>query len=372
MNKDLYCLGCGAIIQTKDKEQAGYVPASALKTRDDVLCRRCFRLKHYNETEDIELTADDFHQMISDIRLKEGIIIHMVDLFDVEGSLIGSLPRMIGNKDIILVGNKIDLLPKSTNKRKLSQWLRRTANEVGMKVKDVCLISSTKGIGLEELKYFIEKYRERKDVYIVGTTNVGKSTLINRLIQDTVGEEDVITTSYFPGTTLGFIEIPLDDSSSLIDTPGIVNERQIVHYVSNQDLKKITPKNEIKPRTYQLREGQTLFLGGIARFDIISGEDNSYICYFSNELKIHRTPLDNADKLYREHLGKLLSPPNKKTMKQLPEFTKNTFKITEDFTDVVIPGLGWITIKHAGVTVTVHYPKSTAVSLREAFTKDGR
>src|SRR5690625_7599208 len=110
--------------------------------------------------------------------------------------------------------------------------------------------------------------------------------------------------------------------------------------------------------TYQLREGQTLFLGGIARFDIISGEDNSYICYFSNELKIHRTPLDNADKLYREHLGKLLSPPNKETMKQLPEFTKNTFKITEDFTDVVIPGLGWITIKHEGVTVTVHYPKS--------------
>src|SRR5690625_374832 len=367
MNKDLYCLGCGAIIQTKDKEQAGYVPASALKTRDDILCRRCFRLKHYNETEDIELTADDFHQMISDIRLKEGIIIHMVDLFDVEGSLIGSLPRMIGNKDIILVGNKIDLLPKSTNKRKLSQWLRRTANEVGMKVKDVCLISSTKGIGLEELKYFIEKYRERKDVYIVGTTNVGKSTLINRLIQDTVGEEDVITTSYFPGTTLGFIQIPLDDSASLIDTPGIVNKQQIAHYLSPGDLKVVTPRKEIKSRGFQLNAGQTLFFGGLARLDFVKGERLAFICYFANELEIHRTKLEKANELYESHLGGLLSPPTEESIDLLPPFTEHSFKISGGKKDIVFPGLGWVTVTGDEATVVVHSPKGVSAGVRNSL-----
>src|SRR5699024_6480447 len=95
-----------------------------------------------------------------------------------------------------------------------------------------------------------------------------------------VGEKDVITTSYFPGTTLGFIEIPLDDTTSMIDTPGIVNDDQMAHYVSKHDLKIITPGKEIKPRGYQLNEKQTLFFGGLARLDFLRGEKQSFVCYF--------------------------------------------------------------------------------------------
>lgn len=372
MSDGFKCIGCGIMIQSKEPAKAGYVPSSALKNEENILCRRCFRLKHYNETEDIELNEDDFHQMISDIRLKDGIVVHIVDLFDVDGSLLGNLSRLVGDKDIILVGNKVDLLPKSTNERKLSHWLRSISNSFGLKLKDLCLISSTKGIGLEQLKESIEKHRKNRDVYVVGTTNVGKSTLINRLIQDTTGDKSVITTSYFPGTTLGFIEIPLDQHSALIDTPGIVNKKQMVHYVSEKDLNIITPKKEIKPRVYQLEKDQSLFLGGLARFDIIGGVDNSYICYISNEVKIHRTSLSNADSLYERHLGKLLSPPSEESVKDFPKFKKTSFKISEEYTDLVIPSLGWITIKQKGVTVTVHYPEGTVVSLRESFTRDGR
>ena len=66
--------------------------------------------------------------------------------------------------------------------------------------------------------------------YVVGVTNVGKSTLINKLIQSIGGTKDVITTSQFPGTTLGQIDIPFDEESSLIDTPGIIHRHQIAHY----------------------------------------------------------------------------------------------------------------------------------------------
>src|SRR5699024_5506670 len=114
-----------------------------------------------------------------------------------------------------------------------------------------------------------------KDVYIVGTTNVGKSTFINRLIKRTTGENDIITTSYFPGTTLGFIQIPLDDHTSLIDTPGIVNKQQMAHFMSKNDLKLITPDKELKPKIYQLHSQQTLFIGGLARLDFIKGERQS-------------------------------------------------------------------------------------------------
>ena len=44
----------------------------------------------------------------------------------------------------------------------------------------------------------IEKYRKGRDVYIVGCTNVGKSTLVNRIIKRFTEErEDIITTSHF-------------------------------------------------------------------------------------------------------------------------------------------------------------------------------
>lgn len=363
---NIHCQGCGAIIQTSNPNKPGYTPSSSLE-KEEILCKRCFRLKHYNEIQDVSMTDDDFLKMVSSIRNTQGLVVHLIDIFDVNGTLIKSLPRITGDNPILLVGNKVDLLPKSTNQRRLIQWLRSVAKENGLKVLDVFLISSKKGHGIEELSVNMEQYRKNRDVFIVGSTNVGKSTFINRLIKQSTGESDVITTSYFPGTTLGFIEIPLDKNTSLIDTPGIVNRQQISHYLSKADMKLVTPKNEIKPKVYQLNDKQTLFIGGLARLDFIKGERQSFICYFSNQLEIHRTKLENADALYEKHIGDLLSPPNSETLKILPKFTESTFKITDEKTDIVFPGLGWISLAGEGATVRAHSPKGVAVSIRKSL-----
>ncbi|MBP1947607.1 ribosome biogenesis GTPase YqeH [Virgibacillus litoralis] len=362
----IYCQGCGALIQSTNPDEVGYTPKSTLD-KESVLCKRCFRLKHYNEIQDVSMTDDDFLTMVSQIRDTEGLVVHVIDIFDVNGSMIKSLPRIIGDKSVLLVGNKIDLLPKSTNKRKLTQWLQATANEAGIKVEGIYLISSVKGYGLAELTEAIEKYRNKNDVYIVGTTNVGKSTFINRLIQQSNGVNDVITTSYFPGTTLGFIEIPLDSDTSIIDTPGIVNKQQIAHYISDNDLKLITPNKEIKPRVYQLNDQQTLYFGGLARLDFVKGERQSFVCYFSNDLTIHRTKLEKADQLLSEHKGGLLSPPDDKSIETLPRLIESTYRITDKQTDIVFPGLGWVTIPTGNVTVAAHSPKDVNVSIRRSF-----
>ena len=68
-------------------------------------------------------------------------------------------------------------------------------------------------MAIKEVIDKIEHYRKGRDVYVVGVTNVGKSTLINAIIQEITGDQNVITTSRFPGTTLDKIEIPLDDGS---------------------------------------------------------------------------------------------------------------------------------------------------------------
>ncbi|WP_099158574.1 ribosome biogenesis GTPase YqeH [Virgibacillus ndiopensis] len=363
--ENINCQGCGVQIQTSKPKELGYTPSSAL-TKETVLCQRCFRLKHYNEIQAVSVTDDDFLETVSEIRDTNSLVVHIIDIFDVSGSLVKSLPRITGNNPILLVGNKMDLLPKSTNKRKLMQWLRSSAKDAGINVSDVHLISSVKGHGIDELKEAIETHRDKQDVYVVGTTNVGKSTLINRLIKDSSGLSDVITTSYFPGTTLGFIEIPLDDETALIDTPGIVNKQQIAHYISEQDLKVITPHKEIKPRIYQINSKQTLFFGGLGRLDFVKGDKQSFVCYFSNQLSIHRTKLENADKLYEEHMGELLSPPSQETLEQLPELTESTFRINNEKVDIVFPGLGWVSVD-GNVTVTAHSPKGVAVSKRIAL-----
>lgn len=140
-------------------------------------------------------------------------------------------------------------------------------------------------------------------MYVVGVTNTGKSTLINRIIKQLTGVEDLITTSRFPGTTLDRIMIPLDDGQSLIDTPGIIHRHQMAHFVGPKDLKLVSPTSVIKPATYQLNEGQTIFLGGLARFDYLRGGRQSFVIYADTQLPLHRTKLINADEFYQKHVG---------------------------------------------------------------------
>lgn len=83
----------------------------------------------------------------------------------------------------------MDLLPKQINKRRVKEWLKRTARKYSLESDDVVLISAEKGWGIDDLLSSIANIRENEDVYIVGTTNVGKSTLINKLIEASVGEK---------------------------------------------------------------------------------------------------------------------------------------------------------------------------------------
>src|SRR6185437_823901 len=117
-------------------------------------------------------------------------------------------------------------------KNRLIHWMKKEARELGLMPIDVLLVSSTKGSHIQEALDKIEELRHGKDVYVVGCTNVGKSTFINKIIKDVAGEQDVITTSHFPGTTLDMIEIPLEDGKALIDTPGIINHHQMAHFVN--------------------------------------------------------------------------------------------------------------------------------------------
>lgn len=369
MNNEIYtCIGCGAEIQTEDPSGIGYLPASALKKgleSEQFYCQRCFKLRHYNELTDLQLNDDVFLNKLSDIAEDNAFIIHVVDIFDVEGSLISGLPRFIGNQPFIVVANKFDLLPKVTKANRVKHWLTEVLRSNGLVPEDVVLVSATKPATLEPLIKIIEKAIRKANVYIVGVTNVGKSTLINQLIHHYGGEKEIITTSNFPGTTLDLIRIPLTEEHSIIDTPGIIHRSQLAHYLTREEAQQVIPTKPLKPKTFQLNSGQTIFIGGVARVDFTKGSQTGFTFYVSKDAYLHRTKLEGADEFYAKHAGDLLNPPMMDNVASFPDLRPTTIQLKPD-QDIAISGLGWFTANQAA-EVVVWVPKGVSLSIRLAI-----
>ena len=187
--EELFCIGCGAKIQTEDKNQVGFTPKGALEKgleTGELYCQRCFRLRHYNEITDVHITDDEFLKLLHEVGDSDALVVNVVDIFDFNGSVIPGLSRFVSGNDVLLVGNKKDILPKSVKDGKVTQWLTERAHEEGLRPVDVMLTSAQNHQAIKDLIDKIEELRHGRDVYVVGVTNVGKSTLINAIISVSV------------------------------------------------------------------------------------------------------------------------------------------------------------------------------------------
>ena len=82
--------------------------------------------------------------------MKEGIVVKIVDIFDFNGSWISGLHRFVGNKDILLIGNKADILPKSVNRNRLINWMKTESAKLRIEASRCSSVSAHKGQGMEE------------------------------------------------------------------------------------------------------------------------------------------------------------------------------------------------------------------------------
>ncbi len=358
------CTGCGIEIQTTDKEAVGYANKA-----DAVLCQRCYRLKNFNETPNVSLTNKDFLDILKSVAKTKELVVWVVDLFDFNGSYIDEVKEVIKNNPIILVGNKRDLLPKAVNDQKLINWLDSQVGE-DVNLVDIMVMSAKKKHNVDHLLDLVEYYGKGR-AHIIGVTNTGKSTIINQIAKAVDPSRDTgILTSYYAGTTLSKIEIKINKKTKLIDTPGIINEGQLYNYVEKDTLKQIMPKKEVRAFTYQLNSEQTLFVSGLVQMDFLKGKRTSFTIYMSNELKPHRTKLDNADEFRDRHLGsKLLCPPSEKDLEQIKGFKTEFFDIKKAKTDIVISGLGWFTVNKIDgpLEIAITVPEKTKVELRDSI-----
>lgn len=297
------CYGCGVKLQSIDEEKEGYIPLEKYDT--SVYCKRCFRLMHYGDTSKNH-TPKSIEEILKTVNKNAKFVVFMVDFINIFDEVMDIFKRIKVPK--ILVISKSDIIPKNVSFEAIRSYLKKI-----YKVPTEVIFTS-KSTNLNTLS---KKLYGKSEVYFLGLSNSGKSTLLNTMIESSGVKNKKLTTSFKENTTQDFVRIKLGDMT-LIDSPGFV--------VDNFEVDKFTGIfSEIKPITYQNKKETTYDIGGLFQTSITDA--TSVIFYFSKNVEIKR--------LY-----------NKKMI-------GTSFKVKGN-SDIVICGLGFIKVTQ---DTTVTLPK---------------
>lgn len=320
------CDGCGVLLQNDNKEEVGYT-----KSLEKYLCERCFRINNYGDYKVVAKSNDEFMSILHEVNKSDSLVIYVVDLFNLPKD-ISLINETLSNKQILVI-NKRDLFAKDIYNQKFLDYIE--GNFI-----DKIIISSEKNYNFDNLLGLIRKHKTNDNVYVVGYTNSGKSTMINKLIYNYSNNKSKITTSILPSTTLDLIKIKLNDEITIIDTPGILDEGNICNLVDPLEYKKIVPKKTIDPITYQVKSKQYFYVND---YFVLEVNNNNISFFMSNYLEINRTvkkvSFDDMD--YKE-----------------VDVSRNN--------DIVLNGLGFIKFSK-NEKVKIFYKKGLDVYLRESL-----
>lgn len=174
---------------------------------------------------------------------------------------------------------------------------------------------------LEKVKKDFAEGTYLPKIYVVGTTNSGKSSLINSLIFKSNKYKEphkahyrskyaTLTESAAPGTTLDFVSVEeIRLGYKILDTPGIPNVTQVSSLIEDyQDLVSILPNKQISSYALNVKQSYSVWLGALARLDFLSGDDKFFTFLVPPHVTIHRTPIIKAESVFEKHAGTLLRP----------------------------------------------------------------
>lgn len=320
MNKK--CIGCGSVLQYKNEQEKGYIRED--KYQDSSYCERCFKIIHYNEKIITEL-ANINEYITEEVNTNAKYVYFLIDLLNINTETINTYKSIKVPKTLII--SKLDIIPKSIKDNKIINLLKDTYG-----IKEEILFQSTKkNINTRSLINNLEE-QNIKEVYVLGYTNAGKSTLINKLTSISNLDKDEITTSLIPNTTIDFINIKLNDNLTIIDSPGFTLTNTLYEESDFDLIKRINPKNFLKPTTYQVKDISSILIENKIRIN--SSINNSLTFYMSNDIRIER--VFNNNKLLQDKPTTTIEIP--------------------DNTDLVIKGLGFINIKKScKLTINTNY-----------------
>ncbi|CAM6112036.1 unnamed protein product [Calypogeia fissa] len=303
-----------------------------------------------------------------------------VDIVDFNGSFLNRVRDLVGANPIVLVLTKVDLLPLKTDLGALGDWLQEAIVRKKLNVISIHLTSSKAKTGISRVAADISRQRLGRDVYILGSANVGKSAFVTALLQDMARRDFNASAalrfkpiqSAMPGTTLGPIEFEaFPGGGKLYDTPGVHLHHRMAAALDPQDVSLLAPRRRLRgyvigpaeaeeeePEDESLFDnidldaflkeksggkdwshensftdigedeqdgtwtegvlgGYSLFWGGIARIDVIKApKDLKFTFYGPTAIRVLRVPPEEADEFYQDNIGKKLTPPSSSAVGQ--------------------------------------------------------
>lgn len=315
------CIGCGAELTT-DEDKLGYT-----KNIESNLCMRCFNIKNYNKYEKVKCLKE-IKTIIKDVKSTNDIIIFVVDIFNLSNKIKEIVEYL--NNNVILCITKYDLVDIDENK---------ILNYLNINVLGTIVISSKNNYNLDNLMELIEKNKKSNNVYLLGYTNAGKSTLINKIIKNYSNNSYELTTSILPSTTIDYVKVNVNEKLSLIDTPGIIVSN-IIDYLNEEEIKKIIPKEKIKAQIYQIKTEQIIMVENFLGVKI--KPYNTIVFYGAGKLK------------YKRYYNDIETDLKIKKVKVL------------DNSELIINGFGIIKIKKQA-EIQLYLPGNIDVEIRKAL-----
>lgn len=356
------CSHCGSFLQTSDQNKDGYISSDILEKYPEgvLLCNKCYDENRHSINEII--LGEEFKAALKNINFKNKLIIYVIDLFSFEGGFSAELNKKIKNCDVIVVGNKLDLMPKNINEKELIDYLTHRLNLAGLKAKEILLMSSNNGYNLDRLKEIILNEYQNKDVFFVGSQNSGKTSLIESLLKTYKNKTNQMIITYnYPNTNLKGFRIPINDKNYIYDFPGILIENNFLS-ISDKYIKNlIEPKSSLVEDKFLIANNIGCSINGLAFLELVKGEKTKLRCFFSEKISINGKLLEPI-KYFKNEL-KLFK--NKHPSYKYDNLTKfDAYELTvedEGERSIGILGLGWFQFIGKNQVFRIYVPEGIFV-----------
>lgn len=372
----LRCHRCGKILQSDNPKMVGYTNPKILEEGEKnssmiIYCDECHdALIEINNSKLNEEVDEQILKILDDAVASDGVILWVVDLFAFNGTIKESLANKVKKLDVYVIGTKRDLFPKSIKDEVFVKYLDERFIDVGIKPKTITILGNENGEKYADLIDRLQTARQAHDVYLIGASTSGKTSIINRCLKHYKNKtKRPIRTITYPKTDVQVLEIPLSNSSFLYELPGISNDTSVVSKVEKDVQRIITPKKGIQNPFFLMDDKSSLMIGGLGVFSFISCKPTKVKLYVADEVEFKKIPSMKVREFMITNLHKRSLRPVSDRYSNFQQYDIFQYTMEDDglMHDISIEGLGWISFVAKGQVIRVILPKGTAV--KESLSK---
>lgn len=362
------CFHCGAVLQTKNSKEPGYILESTIaNNKPDALlyCNRCYsKIKALNYSELDQNVDDDLKLILKDALATDALLIWVVDLFAFNGVFNPDIVKIAKKLDVIVLATKRDLFPRVVKNEALTKFLEERFNEVGIKPIALHIFGHESDIDAKDLLNKLDNLRKGRDVYMVGSVTSGKTTIINKMLTAFVNKSKwTINSEYYKDTKSKILEIPLSNSSFLYELPGFPLSTSAIGKVEKDVAKALLPKKGIKITQRTLVKNDVILVGNLVQFAMIKGKTSLIKLYAAESVEVKKCKTNQIPEITNENDRKRNIRPYSENFSDFSDYDVFDYEMENDgkFHDISIQGIGWFTFVGKGQTFRVTFPKGVAV-----------